>query len=200
MNCGALARHRVGWAVYQKHLLSTDAAKGRVLHLAPEPALYPLLRDHLHPGYICADAAPEIYPHAPCLKLFFPDDFAIFPGGYFSAILHNHVMEHIPGHYGDHLHAFVRLLAPGGKMIFSVPGPYKGTKTREGGEHLASDAERLEKFLQEDHFRLFGDDLIETLESLPGGTLLADGMDDPLRAGISVRPGKAPFFVWQRAG
>ena len=121
------------------------------MHLAPEPALYPLLKDALHQGYITADAAPDIYPHAPCMKLFFPKDFEIFPNGYFSAILHNHVLEHIPGHYGDHLLEFTRLLAPAGKMIFSVPGPYAGTETREGGEHLSSDQERLEHFLQEDH-------------------------------------------------
>ncbi len=198
--CGSLARHRIGWAVYSRHLLDTDAAKGRVLHLAPEAALYPLLRDALHAGYITADPSPDTYPHAPCIRLFFPRDFDIFPDGYFSAILHNHVLEHIPGHYGDHLRAFARLLAPGGTMIFSVPGPYKGMQTREGGEHLATDAERLEQFLQEDHFRLFGDDFIETLRALPGGAVVPDGIDDAIRAGVSVRPGKAPFFIWQRDG
>ena len=198
--CGSLARHRTGWLVYKQHLLNTELAKGRVLHLAPEPWLYPKLNEQLSAGYITADAYPEVYPHAPCLKLFFPQDFALFPDGYFSAILHNHVMEHIPGHYGDHLREFTRLLAPGGKMIFSVPGPYKGMQTKEGGEHLASDAERLEHFLQEDHYRLFGDDFIETLAALPGGKLLDDGITDTMRAETSVRPGKAKFFVWQRAG
>ncbi|MEE9313652.1 MAG: methyltransferase domain-containing protein [Rhizobiaceae bacterium] len=184
--------------VYSTHLLGTDAAAGRVLHLAPEPALYPLLKTVLHQGYLTADASPEIYPHAPCLKLFFPKDFEIFPDAYFSAILHNHVLEHIPGHYGDHLREFTRLLAPGGKMVFSIPGPYNGTDTREGGEHLASDAERLEQFLQEDHFKVFGDDLIDTLNNLPEGKVIRDGIDDKQREEISVRPGKAKFFIWQR--
>jgi len=132
-SCGSLARHRVGWMVYQNHLSNGKAANGRVLHLAPEPALFALLQEALHQGYITADAVPENYPHAPCLKLFFPDDFEKFPDGYFSAILHNHVLEHIPGHYGHHLIGFTRLLAPEGKMIFSVPGPYKGTKRAKAG-------------------------------------------------------------------
>ena len=197
-SCGSLARHRTGWIVYEKHLLNSEAAKGRILHLAPEPWLYPKLSNRLHQGYITADAYPETYPHAPCLRLFFPKDFEIFPDGYFSAILHNHVLEHIPGHYVDHLREFTRLLAPGGKHIISVPGPYKGIQTKEGGEHLASDAERLEQFLQEDHYKLFGDDFTDTLCNLEDGELIADGVTDEMRAEISVRPGKAKYFVWQR--
>ncbi len=200
VSCGSKARHRVGWEVYRKHLLPLIAEKPevRVLHLAPEASLYAKLKPALGGGYITSDAAPERYPHAPCLKLFFPQDFDMFPDGYFDAILHNHVLEHIPGHYGDHLRAFTRLLTPGGKMIFSIPGPYRGQKTIEGGEHFETDAERLEKFLQEDHFKLIGDDLLETLDALPGGARVAEGIDDECRATMSVRPGKAPFFIWQR--
>lgn len=197
-SCGTLARHRTGWLVYNQHLLGTELAQSRILHLAPEPWLYPLLQERLSAGYITADAFPEVYPHAPCLKLFFPQDFDLFPDGYFNAILHNHVLEHIPGHYGDHLKAFARLLAPGGKMIFSIPGPYKGMQTREGGEHLKTDAERLEQFLQEDHYKLFGDDFAGTLASLEGGDVIPDGVSDEDRAAISVRSGKAKFFIWQR--
>lgn len=197
--CGSLARHRVGWAVYGQELLGTENAHGRVLHLAPEPWLFPKLRGELSAGYLCADPYPETYPHAPCLKLFFPQDFALFPDGYFTAILHNHVLEHIPGHYGDHLREFTRLLAPGGKMIFSIPGPYKGQSTKEGGEHLATDAERLEQFLQEDHYRLFGDDFEPTMQALPGGTFRKDKLSNTDRAALSVRANKAPFFIWQKA-
>ncbi len=197
-SCGSLARHRVGWEVYRNHLIGETCGEGRVLHLAPEPWLYPKLRDTLGSGYLCADPSPEIYPHAPCMRLFFPDDFRLFPDGYFSAILHNHVLEHIPGHYGDHVLAFARLLTPGGKMIFSIPGPYTGRPTKEGGEHLSSDAERLKQFLQEDHFKMLGDDFVPTLEALPGGQLLAEGISEDQRAELSVRPGKAPFFIWQK--
>lgn len=198
--CGALARHRVAMAIYQRHLFSLKGEGWplRVLHLAPEPGLHPLLSREIGVGYICADASPERYPHAECLKLFFPNDFKIFPDSYFDAILHNHVLEHIPGHYRDHLIAFTRLLKPGGRMIFSVPGPYLGRQTIEGGENLASDAERLEKFLQEDHFKLFGADFVSFISEIPGGHAVADGVTDKIRASLNVRPNKAPFFIWEK--
>jgi len=198
-DCGALARHRIAFAVYQLHLFTLEEEKPlKVLHLAPEPCLHPALDEVIGPGYICADASPERYPHADCLKLFFPKDFAIFPDGYFDAILHNHVLEHIPGHYGDHLMAFSRLLKPGGRMIFSIPGPYKKRLTEEGGENLKSDAERLEKFLQEDHFKMFGADFIEYLRHMPGGFLVPDGITNEIRKKLNVRPNKAPFFIWEK--
>lgn len=199
-SCGSKARHRVAWDVYQSHLLPMFDAnpKARCLHLAPEKHLHGLLSSKLGGGYIPADAAPQRYEHADCLKLYFPDDFEIFPDGYFTGILHNHVLEHIPGSYRDHLRAFTRLLAPGGKMIFSIPGPYIGQQTKEGGEHMASDAERLETFLQEDHFKLIGEDLFETLDELPGGQRVEEGVTSKRRAELCVREGKAPFFIWEK--
>ena len=198
--CGALARHRMAWAVYQKHLLdyNVDLKPLRVLHLAPEACLHPLLKEKFGAGYICADAYPETYPHAECLKLFFPHDFKIFPDSYFDIILHNHVLEHIPGHYGDHLKAFARLLKSGGRMIISVPGPYMNRQTIEGGENLSNDTERLEQFLQEDHYKLLGADFVEFLEAMPGGTLQRDGISNQQRAALNIRPDKAPFFIWSK--
>ncbi|MEM8751113.1 MAG: methyltransferase domain-containing protein [Pseudomonadota bacterium] len=199
-NCLSKARHRVGWAVYESHLfpfLETRTAP-KVLHLAPARALHDKMAAKIGSGYITSDPVPERYPHSKCLQLYFPQDFSIFPNGYFDAIIHNHVLEHIPGHYGDHLREFTRLLAPGGKMMFSIPGPYKGVETREGGEHMETDEERLEAFRQEDHFKMIGDDLYTTLDELPGGRSIPDGITDEQRAALSVRPGKAPFFIWQR--
>lgn len=43
------------------------------------------------------------YPHASPLKLALPGGFDIFSENYFDLILHNHVLEHIPGNYQDHL-------------------------------------------------------------------------------------------------
>lgn len=199
-DCGSKARHRVGWLVYERHLFPALEARkaAKVLHMAPEAALHDLLQARIGGGYLTADMAPERYPHARCMRLKFPGDFAVFPDGYFDAILHNHVLEHIPGHYGDHLSAFTQLLAPGGIMIFSVPGPYLDRETREGGEHMASDAERLAAFKQEDHFKMIGRDLLDTLDGLPGGKRFEDGITDAHRAPLGVRPGKAPFFIWWR--
>jgi SAM-dependent methyltransferase len=166
--------------------------------MAPEKCLVAGLQAIFGAGYITADASPERYPHEQCLKLFFPNDYDIFPDQYFDVILHNHVLEHIPGSYKDHLPEFARILKPGGTMVLSIPGPYLDLDTKEGGEHFEDDKQRLKQFLQEDHFKVFGRDFEPFLASMAGGTLISDGIDDELRQSISVRPGKAPFFVWQK--
>lgn len=197
--CGAKARHRVALDVYQRFLFPSVGQTGRTLHLAPEECLYPVLADRLGDGYLTADAAPERYPHATPVELVLPRDFHALPAESFDAILHNHVLEHIPGHYRDHLAGFVEWLRPGGLMIISVPGPHLDRVTREGGEHFRTDAERIETFLQADHFKIFGRDFIDYFEAMPGGERLADGVTDQRRAELGVRPGKAPFFVWRKA-
>lgn len=197
--CGSKARHRVALDVYRRHLLGRLAGKpARVLHFAPEACLHGALSERLGAGYITADIAPERYKHAHALRIALPQGLAVFPDGYFDAVLHNHVLEHIPGHWRDHVAALMRVVKPGGLMIFSVPGPYLDRDTVEGGENLASDFERLEKFLQEDHYKLFGRDFADALAAWPGSELLPAGVDDARRAEIGVRPGKSPFFILRK--
>ncbi len=196
--CGSKARHRVGLDVYHHHLFPLAGPAARVLHFAPEAFLHPLLADKFGAGYVTADIAPQRYKHAKALKIALPQGLEVFPDGYFDAVLHNHVLEHIPGHWRDHIDALMRVVKPGGLMIFSVPGPYPAHETREGGELLASDSERLEQFLQEDHFKLFGHDFVQHLASLADADLLADGMTDARRAELGVRAGKAPFFILRK--
>lgn len=200
VQCGAKARHRVALDVYERFIFPLAGPGVRVLHMGPQEALAPKLHEWFGEGYIATDAAPERYPSVEPEKLVLPADFEAFPPEYFDVVLHNHVLEHIPGHYRDHLKGFVNWLKPGGYLIFSVPGPYMDRLTREGGEFLRTDAERIENFRQADHFKLFGRDFVEYIDSMPGGRRLDDGVTDARRAEIAVRPGKAPFFVWRKAG
>ncbi len=199
--CGAKARHRVALDVYERRLFPIVPPGGRVLHLAPEECLHGILAARFGQGYVTADAAPERYPHAKAMRLVLPQGLAQFGDDTFAAILHNHVLEHIPGHWADHISALLRVLSPGGRMIFSVPGPYLDRDTVEGGEHLANDRQRLERFLQEDHLKLFGRDFVERIGNWPVTRSIADGVTDKRRAEIGVRAGKAPFFILEkRAG
>ncbi len=202
VSCKAKARHRVGLAVYERMLFPIiDVNPGaRILHMAPEPSLFPVLSQRLGAAYTVSDAEPERYPYAPCLRLSFPQDFKQFPDGYFHGIIHNHILEHIPGHYGDHLQEFARLLAPGGRMVFSFPGPYSGVDTIEGGEFMATDEERIFEFGMPEHIKIFGPDFYDVYTGVPGGFAMNDGVTDELRASLNVRPGMAPFHVWQRSG
>jgi phosphoglycolate phosphatase len=197
-HCGSKARHRIALDVYERLVFPLAMGRVRILHFAPEEALYRRLDAVFGTAYTTADLQPERYPHAHALRIALPDGISIFPDGYFDSVLHNHVLEHIPGHYRDHIAALMRIVKPGGLMIFSVPGPYPIQDTDEGGEHLASDAERLARFLQEDHFKLFGADFVRHLEGLAGAVLEPDGITDARREELAVRPGKAPFFILRK--
>ena len=192
--CGGKARHRVVWAAYRA-LIPHGA---RVLHLAPEACLHDRLRDHVGEGYRTADYAPERYPHASAMRLRLPDDLPAVADGSLDYLIHNHVLEHVPGAFRDWMPDLLAKLAAGGAMIFTVPGPYAIPETLEGGEKLATDAERLQRFLQEDHVRLFGQDLMPFLRAQPGGYLEPDPVSEAERTAIGVRPGKSPVLVWRR--
>jgi len=166
--CGSLERHRMCFEVYKQEIKG-DKHK-RILHLAPERCLQGFF-ETLNCFYLTADANPSIYHEwARPLRLSMPEGLGVFTDGYFDYIVHNHVLEHLPGQWREHINTFIRCLNPhGGKMIFSVPGPIReGTKTIDGGEKLISDAERVRLFGQKDHYKKFGYDLIEFLSGLNG--------------------------------
>jgi phosphoglycolate phosphatase len=200
--CGSLRRHRVAFEIYRRAGMFEDRFSPpygtRVLHLAPEGPLHHRIRDAVGAGYMPADTRPEAYTSMQCLRLRLPGDFAFFPNGYFDFIIHNHVLEHIPGQFRDHLPEFARLLKPGGYHIFSIPGPKMSQDTEEGGEHLGSDDERLARFGQVDHYKIFGRDLPVFLSALPGGSFSWDDLSDDDRAAINVAPNSNRFLVWKK--
>ena len=198
--CRSLARHRVALEVYTRRELFTKRPGGvRVLHFAPEACLHDKISPVLEGGYVCSDSRPEAYKKMQCLRLTLPDGLSIFPEGYFDYVIHNHVLEHIPGTFRDHILPVCRILKPGGMTIFSVPGPQVDAPiTIEGGEHLPDDAERVRKFGQADHVRRFGRDLLEFMESLPNGRFTKDDLTDRDRAGISVKPRSNSVLIWAK--
>jgi SAM-dependent methyltransferase len=201
-SCGSLRRHRIAFALYERFGMFSGRESPpygmRVLHLAPEGLLHDHIRRHVGAGYMPADARPEVYTVAQCLRLFLPDDFKIFPSGYFDFAIHNHVLEHVPGTFRDHIPEFCRILKPGGYHVFSVPGPKMGMDTIEGGEHLGSDEERLRLFGQIDHFKQFGRDLPAFLAELPGGEFFWDPIADDERAALNIEPNSNRFLVWRK--
>jgi phosphoglycolate phosphatase len=138
---------------------------------------------------------PSKYPHAHCLKLALPEGFDIFPDRYFDLILHNHVLEHIPGDYRDHLGQFVRLLHSKGHMVFTLPGISRTSKTMQGGENLPSDVERLRLHGQSDHYKSFGYDLLEWFNSAPG---VFYPMDIPSQVRTALRAPADSIFIFQK--
>ena len=163
--CDSLERHRALYKVLQSKNLLLNEKKGtaRCLHLAPERCVHDYLLQVYGTGYIATDINPNEYQHAKCIKLEFPLDFAKFPSDYFDLIVHNHVLEHIPGDFKSHIDEFCRLLSTNGIMAFTIPDSriLSGhSNTIDGGEFLLSDDDRLKIHGQTDHLKTFGNDLI----------------------------------------
>lgn len=181
VSCRSLERHRVCFEVYQREGLFRDSgARRRLLQFAPEKVTFEVLSKIEGIEYMCADLEPRRYKHAQPFKIRVPADLQVFPDRYFDYLIHNHVWEHIPGSWMDHVQPFMRLLSEGGKMIFTVPFSTESApaETLEFGELLPTDEDRLRVFGQADHVRRFGLDFPAAMACVEG---LSFRMDDLTR-------------------
>jgi ubiquinone/menaquinone biosynthesis C-methylase UbiE len=86
-----------------------------------------------------------------------------FEDNSYDVVFCNHVLEHIP----DDVHAMkeiFRVMKPGGWSILQVPQIYEMEKTDEDLT-ITDPKERERRFLQDDHFRLYGKDYADRLKS-----------------------------------
>jgi len=143
--CGSLERHRAA------RLLLRDRIAGgqRVLHMAPESLMIPWLVS-LSCEYVNADLYNPAMVRMDLTDTGLADDSK-------TLVWCSHVLEHIPDERAA-LAEIHRILAPGGQLVLQVP--IVGDTTFEDPA-VATDEERLEKFLQEDHVRLYGRDLAD---------------------------------------
>ncbi|MCG6962639.1 MAG: methyltransferase domain-containing protein [Acidobacteria bacterium] len=149
--CGAVERHRFLWLYLQR--LPQDAASIDLLHFAPEPCLSGRLAalhgDRYHSvdlGSIAAQSRQDI------TRLALRD-------AVFDRIICSHVLEHVPDDQAA-LRELFRVLRPGGMALVQVPVAGDGRRTDEDPELIDPD-ERLRRFGQHDHVRLYGLDLRE---------------------------------------
>jgi SAM-dependent methyltransferase len=148
--CGSLERHRVAFLLLREKI----GLAQKVLHVAPERLLVPWLVS-LSSEYLNVDL------HHPAMRRM--DITATgLPGGSKTLIWCSHVLEHIADDRKA-LSEMLRILAPGGLLALQVP--IGGDATFEDPS-VTSDAERQEKFLQEDHVRLYGRDLKQRIEAV----------------------------------
>ena len=184
-SCGSLERHRAIHSVLHSNKilksLETNKEK-RCLHLAPEYSTFSYLKPFFNSGYISSDIQPSLYPHTNALSLQLPSHFKIFPDNYFDLIIHNHVLEHIPGDYVNHLYQFSRILKTGCSMVFTVPDERilnQQPSTLQHGEYLPHERLRKMFFGQGDHYKWFGTDIIHILDKyFSSVSLLLDPQDD----------------------
>jgi SAM-dependent methyltransferase len=157
--CGSGVRQRLFFGAIQHRVdLSIESLlkNKRVLHFAPERIFRDVVAGHAA-SYATAD-----FLRIDCdLKLDMSNMREVENGSY-DLILAFDVLEHVP----DFKLALVethRILADGGKAVFSVPQKRMLAETDEDPSANTA-AERLKLFGQEDHLRIFGDDFPMLLE------------------------------------
>jgi SAM-dependent methyltransferase len=147
--CGSLERHRAA------RVLLKDRIPGgqRVLHMAPEWIVIPWVV-----GLSCEYLNADLYNPA-MVKMDLTNTG--LAAGSKTLVWCSHVLEHIPDDRAA-LAEVRRILAPGGLLVLQVP---IGGETTFEDPTVTTDEGRLDKFLQEDHVRLYGRDLADRVRS-----------------------------------
>lgn len=197
VSCRGVERNRLMWMILDK--LGVFQPDKRVLHLAPELGLARKFVDLSGDAYQGADLDAERYKSQfiKVRKLDLCTDLAEIPDDSFDVILHSHVLEHVPCDVKGVLREMDRILAPDGLHFLSVP--IRGEHTSEDLSPELTDAERLARFGQEDHMRIFGSvDLQEMLVDVWGP---GDHLIEPIRlfARDDLRRAAIPTVAWQGA-
>jgi SAM-dependent methyltransferase len=166
-NCKSVERIRLIYLYLTREttLLDGTSRDISILHMAPEVSLYHLFSNKKNIRYTPCDFDPEslknrlglITEQGDITQLPYLKDF-------FDLILCNHVLEHIPDDIKAMSELF-RVMKPGGLGIFLVPIDMTMEKTFEDPS-ITDPQERVEKFGQEDHVRLYGADYPERLRSV----------------------------------
>ena len=150
--CGSLERHRLLWLFLERH---TDllARPLRVLHIAPEGGIGRRLQALEGVDYLSGDLEPGAAMEVvDVTRIRHPD-------ASFDAVLCNHVLEHVPDDRAA-MRELRRVIRPDGWAVIQVPMLSERTDEDPG---VTDPAERLRRFGQEDHVRIYGRDFLDRL-------------------------------------
>lgn len=152
----SLERHRLMW-LYLQRKTNFFSAPLTVLHIAPEYCFIKRFKKLPNLKYTTGDL------ESPWADVKMDINAMPFADNSFDVVFCNHVLEHIP----DDIHAMreiLRVMKPGGWSILQVPQNYAMEKTDEDLT-LTDPRERERRFLQSDHFRLYGRDYADRLRT-----------------------------------
>ncbi len=153
--CGSIDRERL-MLLYLRHRTDCFSAAGSILHVGPEQCLRREIAEQHQGEYLTADLLrDDVDMNLDLTVLAFPDRR-------FDLILCAHVLEHIPDDAAAmaELH---RVLKPGGLALLQVPMSLRLEQTLEDPA-ADGDAERLRRFGQEDHVRIYAGDYVQRLQ------------------------------------
>ena len=152
----SLERHRLLW-LYLNNETNFFSKTLKVLHIAPEQCFYNLFKNLKNINYTTFDLnSPLADIKGDICNLPFKENS-------FDFILCNHVLEHINDD-NKAMKELYRVLNKNGTAILQVPINQKSSKTFEDSS-IIDKKERIEKFGQYDHIRLYGLDYFKKLES-----------------------------------
>ena len=151
-------RERHQWLYWQAAGVLSRMHGAHILHFAPEPHLAQRIIAQQPAAYIKAD----LYPNSDDIQkvdlLHMP-----FTDGQFDFLIANHVMEHV-NNVNQALAEIHRVLKPGGWAILQTPYCSTLQHTWEDAG-IQSATQRFVAYGQDDHVRLFGQDIFATFES-----------------------------------
>ncbi len=152
--CGSLERHRLIWLYLQQ---KTDffAMPYKVLDVAPDDFMQKKFRSLSNLDYLSIDLeSPIAMRNMDVTKLELPD-------ASFDVIFCNHVFEHIPDDRAA-MKELRRVLKPKGFAILQTP--IDDTRDTTDEDFTVTDPqERLRRFGQTDHVRVYGRDFFDRL-------------------------------------
>ncbi len=155
-SCQALERHRLIWLYLQEKTDFFQSPK-KVLHIAPESCFIHRFEKMKNLDYITADI------ESPLAKIKMDIHEIPFQNNTFDVAFCNHVMEHV----ADDIKAMseiYRVLKPNGWAIIQIPFFDLNLKTTLEDKSIITPKERFEKYGQEDHVRMYGQDYGRRLE------------------------------------
>ncbi|MBW7869541.1 MAG: class I SAM-dependent methyltransferase [Flavobacteriia bacterium] len=152
----SLERHRLMW-LYLINETGFFKDNLKVLHMAPEQSFYKRFRKLQNLDYTTCDL------NSPIADVKADIQNLPFENNSFDVIFCNHVLEHVADDKKA-LSELYRVMKPGGWGIFQVPIRYQLDKTFEDPT-ITDKKERIEKFGQYDHVRVYGMDYYDTLKS-----------------------------------
>lgn len=159
----SLERHRLLWLFLKKET-AFFTAQQKMLHVAPEQCFYGRFRKMKNLDYLTADLdSPIADVKMDIHDIQYPDDS-------FDVIFCNHVLEHVTDDQ-QCMRELRRVLRPGGLAIMQVPFEKGRAKTDEDPS-ITDPEERIRRFGQYDHVRVYGKDYADRLKA----------------AGFTVRP------------
>lgn len=153
--CGSLERHRLLW-LFLKQQTNFFIDNLKVLDIAPMPFLRSRFMKRRNLDYISLDiSSPEAMIYSDVTRMGVKNKC-------FDCLLCYHVLEHVPDDAAALLDLY-RVLKSGGWAIIQSPLDHNLEKTIDNPK--ASPEERIRRFGQRDHVRIYGRDYKDRLES-----------------------------------